>query len=451
MKKLVYGVLCIIMAVCIMAGCKRNETGETGKSGEKKDGKVTLVTSSNAEQMKGYKEIFDKFTEETGIKNNVMGVEYAQLYPKMQSMIAAGQTPEIVSWSTEFVPWAARGAMVPLDSYIEKSGFDTSIFNENMLDSLQWQDQQWELPISMGTCVLYYNIDLFEAAGVEPPSHDWNDDSWTLEAFLEMAQKLTLDNEGRNALDPDFDSEHIKQYGIGGMQSSWFYPWYGGGDWTDKEVTQYTGNDPKAIEAVQFVADLAHKYHVMPSAEQTEAMTAGGNIFMTGRVAMNIDGTWSCSTLKDAEFKWDMAATPKGEKHSIVLFTEGFGVGGKSEYPDAGWEFLNWLFTNEEYYMDYIEAFASYMTIPALKSVEDDVKAILKEQFPEVDVDVMFEAADCEDATPVYMRYHENFNAINTLITQEIVTPVMSGEITAEEAMTKAADKVQKLIDEKAE
>ena len=77
---------------------------------------------------------------------------------------------------------------------------------------------------------------------------------------------------------------------------------------------------------------------------------------------------------------------------------------------------------------------------------EDDVKSILSERFPEVDMDVLFDAANHPDATPVYFRYHKNYNEINETLYQEAISPIMSGDKTAEEAMIDVKDKITELI-----
>lgn len=442
MKKIKRG-SAVALSLCLAAAAL------TGCGEEKENKSVSWLASSNAEQLKAYQGLMEKFTEDTGIESSVTGVDNGQMYAKMQSLIAAKQTPEINTWGTEFVPWASRGAMTPLDEYIEKDNFDTSIFYDNMYDALSYEGKQWEFPYSTGVCIMFYNVDLFEEAGIDPPTHDWYDESWTTDAFIELAQKMTLDKNGKNALDPEFDSENIVQYGVGSMQAWAFWPWYFGGDWTDEDVTEYTGDSPESIEGMRFVQDLIYKYHVMPSSEQSEAMAAGGNIFTTGRVAMTIDGAWSCTTMKDANFKWDIAATPIGTKHSIVLFVDGFGIGGNAENPDGGWEFIKWLYTDQENYMQFLDAATNYMTVPAVKSAEDDVKEILAERFPGVDMNVLFDAANHPDATPVYFRYHENYNEINDILEQEVNGPIVSGEVTPEEALTAVRDKITDLIENK--
>lgn len=447
LKKIVSLMLVSIMVMLPLVGCQ-SQNSNTQKSG-KVGGKISWLTASNAVQLKDYQSIFAEFTKDTGIKSNVMGVPYEQLYPKLQTMIASNQTPEINSWGTEFVPWASRGAMTPLDSYISKDNFDMSQFNQKMVDSLKWNGKTWSIPTSMGTCVLFYNKDLFQKAGVTAPTHDWNNTDWTTDAFIKMAQELTLDKNGKNALDPNFDKNNIVQYGVGGMQGWWFAPWYFGGDWTDDNVTKYTGDQEGAVKGLQFESDLINKYHVEPSAQQTLSLAAGGNIFMTGKVAMQIDGNWGCTTLLDAKFKWDIAATPIGTNHSIVLFTDGFGIGGKSENPDGGWEYIKWLYSDTQHYDEFLKASNAYMTIPALQSYQDKLKVILKGQYSGVDFDVMFNAVNDKDAKPVHMRYNANFNKLNEFINQQAITPVLAGEITAQKALSAIKDNANSIINTK--
>jgi multiple sugar transport system substrate-binding protein len=417
-----------------------------GGQGNKGGGTVNWLVASNAQQLKLYQAMLDKFSAETGLKNNIMGVEYDQVYPRLQTLIASKQTPEICSWGTEFVPWASRNAMTSLDDFISRDKFDVSKFNKNMLDSMRWNGKVWQLPCYLNTCVLYYNKDLFDKAGVPYPTADWNNKSWTIEAFIETAKKLTIDKNGKNALDPAFDRQNIQQYGVGGMQSWWFAPWYYGGDWTDKEVTKFTGDQPGAIKGLQFYADLANVHHVAPTPAQTQAIAAGGNVFFTGRVAMTVDGNWICSQLGDVSFKWDIAATPIGTQHSVVLFTDGFGVGGNSVNPEGGWQFVKWLYSSQANRLMQMDASSSSLVIPSVAEDTPEIKKILKAKFPDVNLDVLFNAANVPEAVPVYMRYHRNFNQINDIINQKVVTPVLAGETTAAVALPAVKAEIDALL-----
>ena len=54
---------------------------------------------------------------------------------------------------------------------------------------------------------------MFEEAGITVPTMEA--DAWTWEEFLDVCQTLTIDNQGRNAKDPDFDA---KEY-----QAVWYF------------------------------------------------------------------------------------------------------------------------------------------------------------------------------------------------------------------------------------
>lgn len=447
LKEIISLTIAAALTMLTAGGCKGpNQAPTESKTAGQAGGSITYLTSSTAVQLKNYQNVFAQFTKDTGIKVNMIAVSYDQLYPKLQSLLAADDGPDLNSFGTEFVPWAARGAMTPLDDYVSKDQFDLTRFNQNMVDSVKWNGKLWEIPLSMNTCVLFYNEDLFKKAGITPPPTDWNDKSWTTDAFLKTAQQLTLDKNGKNALDPSFDKDNIVQYGVGGMQTWWFAPWYFGGDWTNKDATKYTGSQDGAVQGLQFEADLTNKYHVMPSNQQTQALAAGGSTFLTGKVAMNIDGTWGCTSLANASFSWNMAATPIGTQHSTVLYTDGFGVGAKCKNPDGGWEFVKWLFSNDVDYQNYLNASSAYMTSPSLTADQDVFKNILKDVYAGKNLDVMFNAASLSDAQPVYMRYNANWNQVNDLIGQQVVTPVMDGKKTAKEACAAVESQVNSLL-----
>lgn len=439
MKKLLSALICLCLLIAVAVPAMAE------------DDPITWLCSSNAAQLEGFQKLLARFTEETGIPSEVIAGDYSELYPKLQSMIAAKQIPEFANWGTEFVPWAARGIMSTLDEYAERDGFDLTQFEASALESMTWNGKLYQLPYSVNTCILYYNVDLFDAAGLEYPTTDWNDETWTLEAFVELAQKLTLDSEGRNALDPEFDAENIVQFGVSDMQSWWFYPWYYGGDWTNKEATEYTGNTAEAIKGVQAIYDLIHKYHVMPTAAQTESLASGGDVFNTGKAAMKVGGNWDVSGMAaGVPFKWNIAASPMGTQHSLVQFTDGFGIADGCANPEGMWEFLKWLFGDVDNIVEFYGASNGYLCIPTYKPAQEVIFEKIAEMYPELNLSVLTDTVKVESACPVWMRYNPNWNEVNTIIANEIIDPIKLGEKTAEEVMADQAiiDSINEILNQ---
>ena len=71
---------------------------------------------------------------------------------------------------------------------------------------------------------IYYNADVFEEQGIEPPSND-PAETWDWSKFLEIAKKLTVDTKGNHPGDSGFDENSIERWGI--HWPTWSIPLHG--------------------------------------------------------------------------------------------------------------------------------------------------------------------------------------------------------------------------------
>src|SRR5690606_32249712 len=65
------------------------------------------------------------------------------------------------------------------------------------------------MPATYVGLILYYNKDLFDAAGLAYP-----DDTWTRDTFTEAALALTQDSAGKRSGEADFNVDDIVQWGV---------------------------------------------------------------------------------------------------------------------------------------------------------------------------------------------------------------------------------------------
>lgn len=190
------------------------------------------------------------------------------------------------------------------------------------------------LPNGFTPMVFYYNPEAFERAGVEPPTSDW-----TVDQFLEAVQMLTLDAEGRNALDPEFDPENVEQYGVRVRQFTvlenltWIRIF--GGEVISPEGDTVEGylNSPETIEAIQFLQDLVLEYNVAPEPSTLDQLTQERGFlaaFLDGEVAMFPRGHWELVGLQLQE-NYDPARVsvvgyPVGEQDVTIAFEDGWVI-----------------------------------------------------------------------------------------------------------------------------
>src|SRR5690606_949392 len=104
------------------------------------------------------------------------------------------------------------GALEPLDDLI--AGDDR--FNRENYFEIAWNASEFEgatygLPYDGGSLALFYNLNLFEEAGVEPLDPE-TPISW--DELIELGKRLTKDRGGKRADEDGFDASRIVQYGL---------------------------------------------------------------------------------------------------------------------------------------------------------------------------------------------------------------------------------------------
>lgn len=200
----------------------------------------------------------------------------------------------------------------------------------------------WGLPDGGTPMVIYYNPESFERAGVELPTSDW-----TWDEFLDVTRRLTIDSEGRNSLDPDFDAENVVQYGFRVRQFlfEWIYwVWQNGSDVISPDGSTVSGylDSPESIEAIQFLRDMVLEYGVSPDPTTLGEMiqeTGFLTVFLRGEVAMFPRGHWELTGIfANAEYtpeRLGVVGNPSNVADATVLYESGWMINKAVESDPA--------------------------------------------------------------------------------------------------------------------
>jgi len=261
--------------------------------------------------------------------------DYSQ---KVQTMIAGGTAPDILQLAEDVHSYSSKGQIISLNNYITADNIDLKArYGETggLTAAYSMNGNLYAMPDRGGALILYYNKDMFDAAGLSYPTKDW---TWA--EFLNAAQKLTLR-----------DGDTVTQYGFaaGGWWPWWMsFIYMNGGavlDASGKPVV----NSPEAVEAIQFYNDLVYKYHVAPSPEDYANLGTNSPdpLFAQGKVAMSMTGFWGIGGLKDATFRWDIAPIFKNKVRATVMFGSGLAISKDCKNPDAAWKLVEFLTSPE--------------------------------------------------------------------------------------------------------
>ncbi len=258
-------------------------------------------------------------------------------YQKYETEMAGNAGHDVYDIETKQLPaFGEKGVFTVLDPYVDRSkttapsDFFTTTWSKVIVDG-----KIMALPWDTTPAAIFYAIDLFHQAGLQPPPTDWTDKSWTNEAFLSLAQKLT---KGKGA---------SAQYGY--FQSTWWvyylpWIWSNGGHLFNQDITKAQLTETPNIDTLQFLQDLMWKYHVWPSAQ--ESTQGAGTMFLTGKIGMYINGPYFIPSLlagnkKGGTVKWNVAAIPAGSKGRWTRDpSDSIAVWKGSKQQEASWNFV---------------------------------------------------------------------------------------------------------------
>ncbi len=264
------------------------------------------------------------------IKIDVKHVQFSDMNNDLARASITGDAPDVSYIDNPYIDlFRSRGLLLNLAPMIAKSKvIDLSKFYPGPLAAVKYGDKVYGIPRGANTLALYYNADMFKAAGLDPnkPPQTW------AELYAD-AKKLN---------DP---AKHVYGIAFSAVASEegtfQFLPWIqmAGGDY-DKLNTP---NDVKALEFWQKLIDqkLASPDTLVRSQFDSTAT------FNAGNAAMVISGPWELPRMsKDAKFDYRVALLPTMTEGSPRVSALGEGdnvILKQSKHPKQAFEFLEYL------------------------------------------------------------------------------------------------------------
>ena len=291
------------------------------------------------------------------------GTEYTA---KLLSSAAAGSLPDIMFMqSTDYRTFASKGIIMDVTDRFD-SEFSLDDFIDSSRSIMDFNGKVYGVSSCTVMPIIYYNKDLFDAAGVAyPDSNPAN--AWTIDQFREVAKKLTSDD----------------VYGCYGFEVEGMWPalmnendghYY---DPADKKTPMFDTEENK--EVFQALKDIREVDHSAPDATTLSnvGMTAL-QMFETGKIAMLCDGSWSLQELAATGMNIGKAPLPAFKHASSSGQAHLHCINAKTKHPEEGWEFIKFL-SGEDYQKSMI---SSGLWMPNRKSwyTEDGLKIWYNEE-----------------------------------------------------------------------
>lgn len=369
--------------------------------------------------------VADRFTEDhPDIEIKVETVTFREVFQQNQVRLGSrSDNPDIISVDAPLVTsYGLRGWLEPLDEAIPDEQQD--VWVAALRESSTYEGQLLSAPIWNSSQILYYNMDMLDAAGVTPPGAD---ERWTWDQLAEAARTLT----DGGVFGFQFE-QYNRIYQLQPLPQGKGAPVIGEDGLTVKGIV----DSPEWVEAFSWFSDLHNEWKVAPQGNiEVE------DLFINEQLAMCVRGPWAIKSLTEADlpFAWRAAPHPYwGGEIYVPTDSWHLGVNPNSANPEAAASFVQWASSLEggQVWREVQDIWPPQQ--PLLQEIFDDPA---NEDWPaKANVVAAGESAYAEPRplTPGYLEYEENLS--------DAFEDIRNGADVAE-SLSAAADRIEREMD----
>ncbi len=277
---------------------------------------------------------------------------------KLMTAIVGKVPPDVVDQDRFTIgDWASRDTFMPLDKLIARDtakpdGVKPQEFYKACWAEATYQGKVYAVPFSTDDRALYYNKEIFRQAGLDPnkPPQTWDE-------LLACAKKLTKYR-------PDGGFERIGFIPNFGNSWLYLYSWQNGGEFMSPDGRTCTMNNKLSVQALDYMTSV---YDSLKGVEAINSFSTAFKAneldpFLTGLVAMKIDGNWFMDGIArygpDLDFAVAPAPVPrerlegkgrfKGQP-KFITWSGGFSfaIPKGAKHVEESWEFIKWMCSPE--------------------------------------------------------------------------------------------------------
>ena len=334
MKKLLVLVLALVLALSSTAFAAV-ELEMNFWMAEQEDGVMAAVEAFNASQDE--------------IKVNASVVPWGQYWDKLVVGLPAGSAPDVFAINAlNVVDYARNGYLIDLTDLFESGAIDVSKYPAHAIDAHTVDGVLRGVPRDYDAIAVYYNKDMFDAAGVAYPQ-----DGWTWDEFIETAKALT---DAENGI-----------YGCciaaGGQAFGYDYIYGNGGQLFD-ENGMCVVNSPENVEAFTKLYEAIAVHGISPSIEEQVEIDSDTR-FQSYMVPMCFGGSWNMGLYVDAFGEsLGVVQLPVMKEKSTISHSLAWVGAASTAHPEEVKTFLTYMAGEEA------QAAASVQVIPAYEGTD---------------------------------------------------------------------------------
>ncbi len=391
---------------------------------------MSFQVFGDAEELAAYREVVAAYKAKTGRRVRLVEVPDRDAHlQKIATGFAAGRPPAVFLVNyRNFAGYAIRGALDPVGPRLESSKvLRRRDFYSKPVEAFEVGGTLQCMPQNLSSLVVYYNRDLFKAAGLADPKPDW-----TYEDFRAAARRLT---------GPPVEGNAVRRYGVG-LEPSIVrlapFIWSAGGDIVDDpdDPGEFTLDTPRGREGLLAFLDLQGGDRLAPTERETEAKALDER-FLDGELGMFLSSRREVPTFRTIKgFDWDVAPFPRLRERASVLHSDAYCL-AKGATADTAWRFVEFAAGPEGQRL----LARSGRIVPSLRAVARSKDFLDPSKSPQSS-EVFLDAIPTIRRLPVASTWPELEDAIDLAIKRAYYT-----ELTVEETLARIDKETAPLLE----
>ncbi|MFD1716065.1 ABC transporter substrate-binding protein [Amnibacterium flavum] len=364
------------------------------------------------------------------LKVEVTLVPAADFVQKFGTAAAGGNAPDVASMDLVYAPYfASVGALADITDKVDGLSYKDNMSPGHVAQG-QYEGKTYALPFTGDVSVMYYNKDLFAAAGLDPEK-----------APTTMAE-VQADAEAIAAIgDGSYGFAFSGACGGCNIFSITPYIWASGGNVLADDGTEALLDSAEVTDTMTMYREL-WEGGAMPELVQSDSGASAGDAFKQGKVGIFNWGDFYISSLTDpaegAKFDWGLALIPGAEEGQGASFAGGddIAITAGAKNPEGAWQFLEWVTGNEGQ-----QVIADNGVMPVRLDLLDSLYVPKDERYQ------VFADALAVGQVPYSVIENELFNDPNG-VWSTMIQEAVFGSGSVADAQAKAQEAAQALLDE---
>ncbi len=298
----------------------------------------TLFHSGDAQAME---RIVDKFNAaHTDVQIELTQGQWADYYAQLYNAVVANNAPHIGIVHTTNLPQMAVALTAldasPAGNLLEAAGIEASNYIDALWEAGEYEGSRYLVPLDTHMFGLWYNKDVFAAAGLDPNSPPTN------LAEFEAAANAIRDNTDAYAV-------HMAEDGLARkLARAWYYLYWGQNqELFNADFTEATFDNEAGLAACEYLVGVVDNGWNIAAGDGFRQFTAGD-------LGMLVAGNWFYWTATEAGVNFGFAKMPQffdtpktwGNSHNLVIPRQPAGT--PDEVYVAAAEAIRWINEHSE-------------------------------------------------------------------------------------------------------